>query len=310
MRLQVKSGFLSKEPFEYSVLKTIPPVSNRSADVIVKTKVPYSRLLEKVYERNPVLRDETVFPGFGDLEPKAPVLAKKQYFYMQQGLSEDDAYQKASQFVEDLEDEALLDLREIEKEVKSMGASAPFLTDPEIAEELALWQTTLRSTSYEDLSLLDQGKLDRFVQIKILKWSELERERRMKDIVFYFQFEHLIQTLFPTDGAITQAKQAEFQKTFSERFLSLHGYNIEGFQTENPFLLEEYFEFFEKIRELPSAVDWSPEEFEKFEEWVQDTLAFSTALEEEDEAYLDDLYDQFFPMLMLPSRAKLLKFCR
>lgn len=307
IRLQVKSGFLSKEPLEYSIMKTIPPVAYSSSEVTVKSKVPYSRLLEKVYDKNPILRDETVFPGFGDLEPKALVLAKKQYFYMQQGLSEAEAYKKASQFVEDLEDEALLDLKEIEKEVKSMGASAPFLSDPEIAQELALWQTTLRSTSYEKLTLLEQGKLDRFVQTKILKWSELERERRMKDIIFYSQFEHLLQTLFPTDESVTQAKRAEFQKTFGERFLALHGYDIEGIQTANAFLLEDYFQFFEKIRGLPNAEDWSTEEYEKFEEWVQDTLAFSAALEEDDESYLDDIYDQFFPSLMLPSRAKLLK---
>lgn len=306
IHLQVKSGIFPKHPLAYQIMRKVPGITYNSVDATVKTKVPYAHLLEKAYEKNPLLRDESIFPGYAHLEPRALILAKKQYFYMQQGLSEEDAYQKAVKFVDEMEDEVLTDLKEIEKEVKSMGASAPFLSDPDVAQELAKWQAILRNITYEDLSLVDQGKLDRFVQTKILKWSEVERERRMKDIILYKQFEKVVAALFPIDPSIAQAKRDEFQRNFGEKFFAFHGYKINGLETQRDFLMEDYFQYFEKVKSKPDAEDWNDDEYEEFQQWLLETLAFPTALEHEKEDYINDIFDQFFPMLMLPSRANVL----
>lgn len=309
IRLQLKSGYLTAPPPVMEILKTVPPLDYKRSDMFVKSKVPYAHLLKKVYARTPFVEDETVYPAYGHLDTKALILAKKQYFYVQQGLSEEEAYKKACQYMEELEDQALGDMKEITNAIQSMGASAPFLSDPAIATEISKWQGILRNVDYDELSAADQGNLDRFIQTKILKWSELERERRMKDIVFFMQFESLLKTLFPTeaDAMSTKRKKDEFQLAFSKKFLDLYGYQLDELTTNSPFLVEDYFRHFEKMRANPNVADWSDEDWYALQDWVEDTLAFTTALHAEEDSYFEDLFDQFFPIMMLPLRAEKLK---
>jgi hypothetical protein len=67
---------------------------------------------------------------------------------------------------------------------------------------------------YEDLELADQGELDFFIQTKILKWTEVQRERRMKDVIFYSEFHKLREILFPINANIQQEIDRECEKEF------------------------------------------------------------------------------------------------
>lgn len=304
IRLQLRSGYLKREPLLYDALKTTPSLKYKQSEEFVKTRIPYAGLLEKAYEKNPTLKDETVFPAYGNLEPRALILAKKQYFYMQQGMTEEVAYEKALEFVEELEAQAYDDMNEVLNEVKTMGGQAPIYSVPHISEQLALWQEILRTRSYDKLTLAEQGELDLFVQTHILQWTEVERERRMKDIAFHKSYEKLIKALFPSGEELSEAQRREFQTNFSRNFLKLHGYALEDLKTERPFIVEEYFQIFEAAR---LSENWQDDDYEMFQNWVEQTLQFKTAIKTEKSSYFDDVLDQFFPILALPSRIKHLK---
>ena len=76
---------------------------NKSIDI--KT-IPYLKLYKQAVAKNPIYTDERVYPAYWQQEPQALTLAKKQYELMQNGVSEEDAYQQSLDYVEVLEDKA------------------------------------------------------------------------------------------------------------------------------------------------------------------------------------------------------------
>ena len=98
LRLQLKTGFLRKEPSAYAFLKRYPPLSRDGAPPVREVdsrNIPYYRLYEKAIAKNPLYADEKVYSAYRAHEPQALTLAKKQYEYMELGDSETEAYEKA-----------------------------------------------------------------------------------------------------------------------------------------------------------------------------------------------------------------------
>lgn len=312
LRLQLKTGYLREEPIEYNYMRRYPPLSRDTIPLENRLKdvhIPYVDLYRKAVSKNPLYLDEKVFPAFGAQEPQALILAKRQYQYMQDGLSEEAAYQKALEYVDEVEDAAFHKINEVQSAVQtSTGAKNPFVSNAEVAKTLADWQSKLQTQSYDELTLQEQGELDYFVQTKILGWNEVERERRMKDPVFVLQFEKLMFSLLPQNAEVEARSLKTFQDQFKENFLTLHNYNLNKLTTMQPFYVEDYLHYLSKVQSQPDLSKWEGQEREEFSKWIIDTLAYRDGIENRNagriQYYLDAVRDQFFPTLRFPSRAK------
>ena len=134
LRLQLKTGFLRKEPSAYAFLKRYPPLSRDGAPPVREVdnrNIPYYKLYEKAIAKNPLYADEKVYPAYRAHEPQALTLAKKQYEYMELGDNEAEAYEKAVKFVEIKENEAYDGLKKLMSDIgESLGGvevKLPFL---------------------------------------------------------------------------------------------------------------------------------------------------------------------------------------
>jgi len=310
LRLQVKSGF-REEPPEFTIMKRYPPMfRNRapSRTEVPRHKIPYLKLYQKAVERNPLFADERVFPAYWMYEPSALTLARKQYEHMKNGMDEETAYKKAVEYVDDIENSAYESLIEFKKLVDSADASKPYLSDPAIVEEIAYWKNQLETTKYQEMEPADQGDIDRFIQMSLLKWNEVERERRMRDPMFYNQFERVRESIFPE---IVKAKEElfnfnDFKQNVNDyhRYMAREEFNTAKWCASKPFFYEDYAEYFEKVKKNPKISTWEPEEVQAFSHWVADTLAMQLNIAEGDITDVDDyiqlLQEQFFPMLRNP----------
>ena len=152
IRLQLKTGFLRKEPPEYTFLRRYPPMNRDRAPPYHKVpfkQIPYLKLYEKAVQRNPLYDDEKVYGGYWQQEPQALTLAKKQYEYMQEGLSEDDALAKATAYVNDLESKSYEEVKGMVEILKERKMGLPFFDDLTLVGDISMWQTKLATINYE-----------------------------------------------------------------------------------------------------------------------------------------------------------------
>lgn len=315
LRMQIKSGYLKEPPAAYNFMLRYPPLNRDCAPPIRKLEtrtIPYLKLYNQAIVRNPILGDEKVYPAFWQHEPQALTLAKKQYELMQTGLTEDNAYNKAVEYIEALESASYETLRKLLDSMEEKGAKMPFVADNALSVSISEWKEKLLITRYEDLSFADQGELDQLIQMKILKWNEVERERRMKDPIFAMQFDRLRTTIFPTSDFNNEKSQIKEHDIFKDKLLSLYNISKTKLVTSAPFYVEDYAAHFAKLKEQPLLIRWSESERESLSRWIIDTLAFREIIEKRSSSdvqkYLDDLRSHFFPMVRYPERVASMNF--
>eukprot|EP01041_Mallomonas_annulata_P004181 gene4181-8317_t len=309
--LQLKSGYLKTEPVAYTFMKRYPPLRNHDTTLKGATnkvlESPYLKLYEKAVENNPLYADEKVYPAYWYHEPQALTLAKKQYEMMQSGLSEEEAYRKAIEYVNVLESRSYEELKDLLEVVKDGESRMPFTSDKEISDSIHLWREKMTKVPYSELGLADQGEIDFMIQTKILKWNEVERERRMRDPIFVMQFEKLRLSIFPEIAAIDKRKLQRRQET-KDKIFQFYETSKSRLRTTSPFLHEDYTTYFEKLRKYPYLAKWTEKEREEFSKWIIDTLAMKEVIEKsrvsQIQKYLDLLRSQFFPMVKFPERAQ------
>ena len=193
IRLQLKTGFMLKEPDAYRFMKRYPPLSRDTAPPIRKIQkmdIPYIHLYNKALERNPSFALERVYPAYWKQEPQALTLAKIQYELMGKGVSEEDAWTQAMDQIRILESKAYEEVQQMlqtindsstrsttqggvrgdkekekeketgkEKEGQTGGigmARLPFVTDVSLAAEISAWRERLKVTPYAEMELADQ----------------------------------------------------------------------------------------------------------------------------------------------------------
>lgn len=308
--LQLKSGYLKEEPLQYTLMKKHPPLNYNNISpvtLIDPNATPFVKYYQKAVRNDPILADEQIFPAYWQEEPQALTLAKRQHELIQQGISEEDAYAQAMDYVKVLENKSYVDLRNLIEKIKETGATLPFSTDAKLAAEIASWHEKLRHQHYSDMTLADQGEIDFIIQTKVLKWKEVERERRMKDPIFVMQFEKLRNEIFPEILGPTK-DDSQRHKKLKENILDFFEISQDRLRTKNPFFLEDYQQYFNKLREQPMLSRWSETERSEFSHWIVQTLAMIEIIERrpiiELQHYLDLLRAQFFPMINYPHRAK------
>ena len=309
VRLQLKSGYLKSEPTSYTFMKRYPPLSRDTAPPVRKIErinIPYLRQYENVVARNPIYADERVYPAYWQQEPQALTLAKKQYELMQQGQDEESAYDDAIKYIETLESKSYEELKSMLEKLGQKDARKPFMADASVAETIALLRIKLKETSYSSMELADQGEIDYLIQSQILKWNEVERERRMKDPIFVLQFENLRETIFPEINESNQNDRIKGREDFKDKLLGLFNVNKSRLCTAAPFYYEEYVTFFMKLKGEPMLGRWNEREREILSRWIINTLALREIIEKSPtvkvQRYLDDLRAQFFPMVRYPDR--------
>ena len=159
---------------------------------------PYLKYYHEVLEKNPIFVGDHVYGAYWRQQPLAMVLAKKQYELIQKGLDEDTAYNQALEYVNIDESKSYESLKEVIRNLKDkMGAKDAITTDAELAKSIAYWRLQLTKSDYKAMKPEDQGEIDYLIHSKILKWNEVDRERRMKDPIYFQQFENLRMTIFP-----------------------------------------------------------------------------------------------------------------
>jgi len=313
VRLMKKTNFIKEWPKEYIFMTKYPPLTRRSKEEIKAEpmKVPYLRLYHDAVRKNPAFASERVYPAYWHQEPMAMVLAKKQFALMQSGLDEDEAYAQAKDSVDGMESAAYDDLAELRAKVESDDSRPALLADPVITEGLAKWRDVLAETPYDELELADQGEIDHFVQAYVLKWSELERERRMGDPAFALQFEHLRNSLLVADAPMSQEGghgHALGSQADKEDVLEFFGCTKQDLlSAREKFFFEDYASWFEKVKATPLLKAWPKAERSDMSKWIVSTLAMQHVIETEDAAgirrYLEQLRRQFFPMINSPDTA-------
>jgi len=284
-------------------MKRYPPLTRDSVPKFHKftrKTIPYMELYRNALRSHPKY-NESIYPAYWQQEPLALILAKKQYAFMQEGDSEEIAFRKAERYVDEIENKSYVEMLAIRETLNDMDVKPPFMTDNEIEEELYYWKATLHETKYEDLELADQGELDFFIQTKILKWTEVQRERRMKDVIFYSEFHKLREILFPINANIQQEIDRESEKEFRSFFFKIRKLDPSKLTYAAPFYIEDYISFFTKIIERPNFRQWSLRDLNHLNDWVERTLALRQIVEKRSNStvrrYLDHLQITFFPIL-------------
>ena len=310
MRIQLKSGYVKVEPESYTFMKRYPPLTRDSAKVIRNvgvTTIPYLRLYEDALARNPKYIDERVYPAYWQQEPVAMTLAKKQYELMKKGLTEEEAYEGALQYTETLESKAYEEMKKVIDMSGNADALKPLENDPAFVKTMKVYSTILSEVDYEDLEDHDQGELDHMLQTKVLKWTEVERERRMKDPVFAIEFERLRKVMFPMQSKINMVRKPDERLDSMEILMDLYQVDETKLCTNEPFYYDDYMFLFEKAKNEPLLGRWNARDRQEFSRWITDTLAIREIVEKRETAvvqrYLDDLRAQFFPMVRYPDRA-------
>lgn len=320
IRLQLKTGYMKKEPTEYLFMKRYPPIHRDGQPKyyqIEQRKIPYMDLLEKAAAHHPIY-SERVYPAYWQDEPLGLTLAKKQYQYMQNGDSEKEALKKAEEYVESLEVKSLSNLRALHAELKKSGAQAPFMNDQSVMNDILQWQELLKHVPYRDLDLADQGEVDHMIQTKILKWNEGERERRMGNRAFVEMFDEFRDELFPNPRQHDKDKAKRISDAKSQYVKMLSGLQYDKLKVHFPFYLQDYVKWFAKAAEENDTSQWRVEDRRSFSQWIVDALAYeallipkledSMTIEEktavraekriEVQRYMDTLKFQYFPMTL------------
>lgn len=312
IRLQLKTGFLRKEPPEFTFLRRYPPLVRDRAPPFHKVpfkQIPYMNLYEKAVERNPLYEDEKVYGGYWAQEPQALTLAKKQFEFMQQGMDEEEAFQKATDFVSDLESKSYEELKSVLGAIQERSMSLPFMADGNLVEDLTAWKEKLASMNYSEMSMADKGELDFFIQTRVLKWNEVERERRMKDPLFAFYFEKMREELFPDAKTLeSESRKSDYGAMKSSYYAANGVKHPELMSSSDPFYYEDYVKFFNKAKQTPQLNQWSLPDREEFSKWIINSLAFQHVLDRSTtggvQSYLRELRSLFFPMIRAPHLAQ------
>lgn len=311
IRLQLKTGYMKQEPEEYRFLLRYPPLSRDTAPTLRKMetrRIPYINLYEKIVSSDPIMRHETVYPAYWQEEPVALTMAKKQYELMTtKKMTEEEALKAAKQYVSDLENKAYEDMISFKKSLDDRNARESFTSREGMMEEINKYRALLRETPYDALDLADQGEIDYFIQTKVLGWREVERNRRMKDPLFVWQFERIRAKIFPEifedEVALKQELRGEYKKRFSE----IYGIELSALKATSPFYYEDYEILFNKCRDRPHLARWNERPKEHISRWILDTLALQTVIRnsssQRTSMYLDELRAQFFPMIKYPQDA-------
>lgn len=284
-------------------MKRYPPLNGNRQNVtrpIQAKNIPYLKLYDKVVERNPLYVDERVYPAYWEQDVTPLAIAKRQYDLMQQGMSEEDAYYKAQEYVEELEGKAFDEMQALINAALSMGATSSFATDEAVAADIARWREKLADVPYNELSLADQGEIDHLVHSKILKWNAVHTEIRMKDPVFYSTFRELRAVIFPM---ITETDD-ELARTMPSREVENERVDTRSRRTNLMFYYEKYAEFFGQFKANPDTLRWTNIEREKLSKWVNDSLSIRQATDELQGRsiadYREEIKSQFFPMIRFP----------
>jgi hypothetical protein len=316
MTIQLKNGYLKEVPSEYDFMRRFPPFPKLAHEIkrhVDPKNIPYMKYFEAARYSSPLYSMEGVYPAFWSNEPVALVLAKKQYEFVQAGYSEEEALKKATEFVEHIESKAYEKLRNFANEMKEEDALPSFISDPELMEELKEWKEIIAAQGgYNSLEIDDKGEVDFILQTKVLKWNEVERERRMRDPVFVHQFDRLRLALFPnpknSDGVGNTTSRA-----LKEKAQEVHGMTSDQLQYRENFYYEDYVHFFNMCKEEPLLARWDPEVREQFSRWIVDTLAVESVMVRFDKnrdamrRYLDSVRAQYFPMIKYTDQAENLK---
>jgi len=318
IRLQLKTGYMRKAPGTYLFMQRYPPLSRDTSvpvrDVMAK-EVPFANLYDKLMNNNPLYNDDLVYPAYGAHETKALKIAMEQHKFMTEGHGEEEALRKANALVDGLENTAFLEMKDLQQALSANANVRPtMLSNPEVSAFLAEWKTKLdngkKSVRYEDLPLEDQGLIDCFIHTKILRWNEVERERRMKDPVFFNYFDKLRYNLLHNHAWESRPRGADHRSYTNKlkRFWSIpHQKAPDSLSTLNPFYYEDYKHYFDLLRETPLLARWEPSARMQFSHWIIECLALKRVLKKSEprfvQHYLDQMRAQFFPMVRYPTRA-------
>lgn len=318
LKIQVKSGYIPESP-EFKFLMRYPPIARRMKAPIIEftnKQIPYFGLYQSIKAKNPILEDERVYSAVWEQEPQALAMAKKQYELMRfKGLDEKSAYDEAFKHVNNLENIAYGKLKDLNKILEAKGVSKTYIADPNLASEITKWQQILENTSYDQLQPADQGEVDHLIQIQILKWQEVERERRMKDPVFVMQFERLRDQLFPKAANSSRRdvknKSAVDPKVTLSDFL---GVDKARLRTSFPFYYQDYLRFFEKSIREPDFKRWAFRDKDNIGRWISETIAIHEVMDMSKsfnpdrlnighQQYMELLRSHFFPAFQFPDKA-------
>ena len=311
IRIQLKTGYIREAPVAFQFLQRYPPVVRHTKPPLEKVetkKLPFMHLYDKVVARDAILADERVYPAFWQHEPLAMVLAKKQHELMRNGLDEDTAYFRAKRYIEELESAAYEEAEEISSVLKSKGATATFAADEDLANEISYWRERLRDIRFSKLLESEKGQIDHMIQTKILKWNEVERERRMQDPIFFRQFDDLRSTIFPEVAAEMNATKMEEvtkqRKVFKSELFNRYRVNENQLSPATYFFYEDYQYYFNKLKKEPKLMNWSDGDRSTFFRWIVNTLAVRDVLKNSSPSrvqnYLEDIRGKFFPMVKYP----------
>jgi hypothetical protein len=301
-------------PEEYLFLQRYPPAhapyTGEDAYSKVETKrIPYLELYEKAMESSPVYEDKA-YPAYWTQVPNSLVLAKKQYQYMQEGIDEKEAFKKAEHYIKNLENKSYLELKKLNSIVEKSGAQASYMSDEAVVAEILYWQDKVKDVAYDELDLADQGEIDYFIQTKVLKWNEVERERRMKDFAFVQNFERLRDLIIPDKHVLSKtlsaANMAKNERVKSACLLDMYAVDYSLMKTATPFYLEDYLEFFAQLQAEPSLRNWQAPAVSNLVKWMMNALVvkeISTKVTHRElTAYLQNIRNDFFPMAVASSK--------
>jgi hypothetical protein len=313
LRIQLKSGYIKRAPVEYLFLQRYPPVSSTSKPAVekyIETSSPIAELYEKAIGKNAIYADERVYPAYWQQEPTAFTLAKRQYQLMKQGLDEEAAYVHALRYVEELESQAYENVKQLEQHLQEKGAEAVYASDESLMQDITFWRARLAATRYSNMTLGDQGQVDYLIQTRVLKWQEVERERRMTDPIFYQQFISVRSLIFPEIAAERELKHLESlersRQNFKTEIFNKYQINETQLTPSSPFYLEDYQFYFDKVKSQPNLTTWNESDRSTFFRWIVNTLALREVLKNSAsvrvQSYLEDLRNKFFPMIKYPER--------
>lgn len=301
IRIQLKNGFLKVPPADFEALKRAPSVIDPNTarfEYIKKAEIPYLKLYEKLKKTNPFLQVENV--TVEGVVQDGMIVAKNMHKMMKDGVPEAEAFRKASQFIHDRDNSAFVELKNLVHTLETEGP-AKFTVHPDIEKSFSFWKTRLATEAYHELASWEQSFLDRFVHFYILKWNDSAREKRMCDEVFAPYYVRLINALFPLDESVKEKQFLKWKENTEETLSHVYA--------KNPFYVEDYLKFYEKLKTTPNfRMDWSEEDKKQLETWVRHTLCFDSALVTKSgkkmskEDYQVFVTRVFFPMLAFPKR--------
>lgn len=311
IRLRLKTGYLKEVPVEYNFMKRYPPILGHKQNAMRRLeaqKIPYMKIYDKVVERNPLYVDERIYPAYWEHDTTPLAIAKRQYDLMQQGLTEEEAYFKALEYVEQFEADAYDSMEKTLLSVRALKGSLSYVSDAKVKADIEKFRNKLQLYYYNELDLGEQGEVDHIIHKHILKWNPVQTEIRMKDPVFVMLFNALRAAVFPSiasegDDEAEESNEAAAAEGKEENSADFAAARL----TNAPFHYEEYLEFFNKLKAQPAVGRWSNVDREKLMKWIYETLALRDNVDRsvgtELQRYLDEVRDTFFPMIRFPELA-------